>query len=500
MAARCRRGRPGRTLRARNLLASPAVRTHFTAEIRVLLCEGCGAPLEAPVAGGQFACTYCRAMNVVSTRDERPTLGMPAMPVPIDENERIRRLRMQDGRPLMPPPSLMPLFPNGQIEPWRVQEVFTVFQQTRKEVKATHSPDAAERLYFITLIVSNYLGEQNDLPRLRALLETSLDTLELPRHKQMIRGMLSRNAVREGDLMAAERWIGPCDPRSDDLESDSAFRLARSFIDTAKNDFQAVLGLVGAVDDQVPVADTMDASVAVLRANALEKLGDLDGAVRALRDRMQKSNASGRMAIEKFVGLSPQLQLCPRSLPMATQGHAQVASKQMASATGGGVGIVLMVVGAFCLFIGLVVGAGVSGIGGLLGGGLSTMDPRIIGAALPGLIGGVLGGCGGPGLAGIIMIVIGYFLWKSGQDAAYLRLHGLPARGTVLNLQATGTRINNVPVMRIHLRVEREGQPPYEAFAKQLLDMGARAAFVPGAQVALRVHPKKPDQVAIESS
>lgn len=475
------------------------MRTHFTAEIRVLLCEACGAPLEAPVGGGQFACTYCRAMNVVSTRDERPTLGMPAMPVPIDENERLRRLRMQDGRPLMPPPSIQHLFPSGVLEPWRVQEVFTVFQQTRKEVKATHSPEAAERLYFITLVVSNHLGQENDLPRLRALLETSLDTLELPRHKQMLRGMLARNAVREGDLMAAERWIGPCDPRSDDLESDSAYRLARAFIDTAKGDFRAVLGLLGAVDDQVPVADSMDASVAVLRANALEKTGDLDGAVRALRDRMQKSNAGGRMAIEKFVALSPQMQLCARSLPLATQGHAQVASQAMASATGGGVGLLLMVIGAGVLGIGLVVGVAVSGLGSVLGGALGSTDPRLGIAAIPGLLGGLLGGCGGPGIAGVVMMGIGYALWKSGRDAAYLRLHGLPARGTVLGVQGTGTKINGVPQVRIHLRVEREGLPPYEAYAKQLMDMSARAALVPGAQVPLRVHPQKPEQVAIEA-
>jgi hypothetical protein len=158
-----------------------------------------------------------------------------------------------------------------------------------------------------------------------------------------------------------------------------------------------------------------------------------------------------------------------------------------------------MGVGAFCLMIGLVVGVGISGVGGMVGGLSGNVDPRILMSALPGLLGGLLGGCGGPGLAGIIMIVIGYFLWKSGQDAAYLRLHGLPARGTILNLQPTGTRINNVPVMRIHLRVEREGQPPYEAFAKQLLDMGARAQLVPGTQVPLRVHPTKPDKIAIEA-
>jgi hypothetical protein len=215
---------------------------------------------------------------------------------------------------------------------------------------------------------------------------------------------------------------------------------------------------------------------------------------------MQKSNASGRMAIEKFVALSPQLQLCQRSLPLAIQGHAQVASKVMASGAGGGVGIFMMVLGVFLLGVGLIVGVGISGIGGVIGGLASNAGRPGLGmAAMPGLLGGLMGGCGGPGLAGLICGGIGFALWKSGRDAAYLRLHGLPARGTVLNMSATGTRINGVPVMRIQFRVERDGHPPYEASAKQLLDMGARAALVPGAQVPLRVHPQKPTTISIEA-
>ena len=45
--------------------------------IRVLLCESCGAPLEAPVGGGPLTCTYCRAQNVIATYPIAPLVEAP---------------------------------------------------------------------------------------------------------------------------------------------------------------------------------------------------------------------------------------------------------------------------------------------------------------------------------------------------------------------------------------------------------------------------------------
>jgi hypothetical protein len=471
------------------------MRTMFTAEIRVLLCENCGAPLEAPIDGGALACTYCRAQNVVATRDERPTLGMPAVPMPIDEDERMRRLRTQDGRPMMPPQSLMYLMSGSSFDPSKVQEAFLVYQATRKEVKATHSPDAAERLYFLTLIASNYLAETNDDARRRAILETSLDTLFLPRHKQVLRAQLSTAAAREGDLVAAERWLAPCDARSDDLDSDSAWRVTRAYIDTVRGDHRAVLAVLGHLDNQIPIADARDPQAAVLRANALERLGDIPNAVQALRSRMSAENAAGRQAIEQYVRLSPRLQLCTQSLPMATQGHAQQAAKVAQSGAGGGVGLVLGIVG-----IGLLVLAAVLTLGpivpGLLfaignGGGFNV-------EALLGSIGLGLTMSLGPGIAGVVMTLVGLGLHRGAKQAAFLRLHGLPARGTIRNVEGTGTRINNVPLLRIHVNVLRDGAAPYDASFTQLASPGLMMQLQPGAQVPLRVHPQNPSKMILE--
>ena len=67
-----------------------------------------------------FACRYCGAQNQLVARNEQPILAH--QPQPLSEAERLIRLRQQDGRPLLPPPSLQSLVPDGQLPPWKVNE------------------------------------------------------------------------------------------------------------------------------------------------------------------------------------------------------------------------------------------------------------------------------------------------------------------------------------------------------------------------------------------
>ncbi len=463
------------------------MRTTFTTQVRVLLCESCGAPLEAPVGGAAVACSYCRAQNVVARRDERPTLGAPAV-APIDEAERMRRLRMQDGRPLVPPASIMYLLDGSSLQPAKVEEAFLIYNASRREVKATQSPEAAERLYFLTLIASNYLVQTGDAARRRALLETSLDTLYLPRHKQVLRGQLATAAAREGDIGAAEQWLAPCNPRSDDLESDSAWRVARAYIDTTIGRFDAVLAVLGPVDDQVPIDDSRDPVAAVLRANALERLGHGQAAVEALRARMANEAASGRQAIEHFVATNAHLHLCAQSLPIARQGHAQKAAEAAASGAGGGVGCLLLVIGAPMLLV--AIGAVVLGVLAELGIRVGIVDG----------IGDALGLALGLGITGVILTPLGYGLWRSAREAAFMRMHGISATGIVRGIEATGTSINDVPMVRVHVQVSLHGHAPYVATAKLLLHPTLAAVIQPGRELPIRVHPHDPSKVVLELS
>ncbi len=469
-------------------------RKTYTTQIRLLLCQQCGAPLELPSAGGTAACSYCHAQNVVKSSAHAAAIAPPTS-VPIDENERLRRLRMQDGKPFVPPMSIQPLLEGGGFAPAKVEEAFHIYQATRREVLATHSPEAAERLFALTLIANTHLAQAQDHVRRRAILETSLATLELPRHQQVIRCLLATASAKEGDLASAADWLAPCNPRSDDLDSDSAFRIARAFVDTFRGDFASVYDWLGPADDCYPIADTWDPTAAVLRANALERLGNVQGAVQALRDRMGKESAGGRATMEAIVIAHPELALCAQSFPLATQSHAHEAARAMSSQSGGGVGAVFY-----------YVGLGIVALGVLLAGGL------FVGMAASGIddAGGAVLGVGAGAFSafmalvttvplGLIFFLVGRGLKNRGEKAAWLRVHGIPAKGRVRGMSPTGVSINDVPMMRVEVEVQHPHAAPYVASFELLLHPSMARSLVPGAMVPLRVHPQKPADIIVET-
>ncbi len=470
-------------------------RNTYTTQIRVLLCQMCGAPLEVAPAGGAANCSYCHTQNQVTGR-RNPAIAPPSMP--IDENERMRRLRMQDGRPLVPPPSLMPLLGGHGFHPAKVEEAMHIYQATRRELLATHSPEAGERLYFLTLIANNHFGVAGDEARRRAFLETTLETVELPRHLQVMRCLLASSSAKEGDVASAEQWLEGCNPRSDDIESDSAFRVARVFVDTARGNYQAVIAALGTVDDAYPIADTWDPTAAVLRANSLEKLGDVGGAVNALRVRMAKEGAGGRAMMQKIITAHPSLALCAQSFPIATQGHAQQAAHSAASGAGGLIGSIFFYTGIGICIFGVLLAAGIS-IPMLLA---AQSDPTGI-TTTSNTLGAILGG-------GITLVVtllmggifagVGYAFRKKGQQAAWLRVNGISAQGRVRSVQPTGTVINGVPMVRVEVEVSHPNGAPYIGAFTQLYDANIQMAVQPGATVPLRVHPEQPSEMILEAS
>ena len=285
--------------------------TTFSCDTRVIACDNCGAPVQATPAAGSFQCEYCRAINELQSRQEQVA---PESQAPIDEFERLRRLRSQDGSTPPPPADLLRLVPGGLLTSRNVPKAVTIWQGLRHELRSKpSSPMAAERLVFLTmLLVTNY-QVKHDLLRQRAMLESALEVLELPRHKQMMRGYLCRCACRSGDLTAAEEWLAPCDPRSDDLETDTAYRYSRACIDTASGNYEGVLEILGGAPTHVPIMDSFDHVCAVLRANAWEKRGNLAAATNLLVQAMaiDAGGASGRLAVEKVV----QLQHPPKPTP-----------------------------------------------------------------------------------------------------------------------------------------------------------------------------------------
>ena len=457
--------------------------TTFSFQLRILLCTHCGAPLEASPAGGQIPCRYCHAVNLLSVRDNRPVFGAPQ--APISEQERLNRLRAQDGKPLLPPPSLQALLPNGQLPAWKVQEALAVWQATRQELRVTANFEAAERLLFLTMVLSHHFVEQSDKLRQRAMLESALDVFTLPRHRQVMRGYLCRSACRLGDLQAAEQWLAPCDRQSDDLETDSEYRYSRAFIDTARGDWNAVLRSLGGRFEDVPIQDAMDAVCSVLRANAWERLGQTQAAVALLQQAMANQGANGRQAIARVIEINAAMRLCEQSYPVAHGQHAVVAGKMAAHSASGGIhkpffiiGVLCLVASVVCLFLMLtdLIFDVPSGAAFGCGIALTTLLPM-----------------------GLIFGGIGHAMGKAAARAERLRVHGIVGTGQVLGAQPTGMSINNVPQMAIRLQILLHGRPPYEATTKMLMSASVAHALIPGTSVSVRVDPDKLSDVLIEA-
>lgn len=394
----------------------------------------------------------------------------------LDEAERITRLRTQDGRPLVPPASVATLLQNGALPAWKVDEAFAVWESSRAELSATSSFEAAERLLFLTLVLSNHLVEQGNLPRQRELLERALGPLTLPRHRQVIASMLSRSACRAGDHAAAERWLSQCDPRSDDLQSDSAFRAARAFLDTARDNPRGVLAVLGEGPTDVPIMDALDPLCVVLRANAWETLGEQPKATALLVHYLKVGGPSGRPAVAKAVELLPERGLCRQSYPQAVAAHSSQAGASAAARASGGVHKVFIPLGALFLVVGIA--SVVAMVAGMI---------PIAAIALP-LTFTVMGA---------VFFVVGRAMGKAAARAERLRIHGLRGTAQILAIAPTGLRVNRVPQMRFDLMIQLEGRAPYQASTKMLVSHVMGVA--PGSSVAVRVDPQNPSDVLIET-
>ncbi len=429
-----------------------------------------------------MGCKFCGAQNQLGARTELPAFAPPTR-VQVSEPERLIRLKMQDGRPLVPPQTIAHLFgPGGQILAWKEQEVFAAWQAARKRT-ATGAVDAAEELFFLTEALGNQFVAKSDWARHRAMLESALEAYTLPRHRSSTAASLCMGACRQRDLAGAEAWLRLVDSASDDLYADSMYRSARARVATMKGEYPVVLQVLGQDAREFPIHDAIDPVAAAYRANAWEHLGRLDLAVASLIFEMSKG-AQHRATMETIVRLHG---ICPQSFPQAdTQAGATAASSAAAGADGGS-GIILLVVGLSFVVLGvpwIVIGVGRS-VGGLVMGAASVTAGEMIGNALGG--GSFL-------LVGGVMMAIGHGMRKAAKKAAFLMQHGVKATGVVLAVKPTGLTVNDVPQLELRIRVEVPGRVPYEATLRRLFGHGVPGS---GSQVSLRVDPKDPTSIGL---
>lgn len=445
----------------------------FEFDSRVLMCGNCGGPLQTGHTGGNVTCDYCGTLSVFTPRREDPVEPVAAVSN-MSEEERIALLNRQDGSPPAIPAAVSQLLSRGRLAPWKESEALAMWRTTCGELARGSDFSSAELLYFLTIVLSNHYSVKNDPLRQRALFESALEVLTLPRHRQVIRGMLARYAALEGDTDAAEKWLEPCDPRSPDLESDSSYRVSRAEIETVKGNWNGVLEVLGVEPFSVPIVSLLDGKAIVQRANALERTGRPAEAAKQLDMFIQANGADGADALKQIVSVyaASGLAVCAAALPIAFRTSSARAGKAQADIAnpGGFFGQVFAVVGALLILLAVIL-------------------PPLLKRATGALPTGAWIGLGSVGLMGVVFAAIGINCIRDGRKARMLHASEIDATGVVRRVTATGIKVNGVPQYILDMDVTLPGENPYSVKLKRTIRDSESDSYRKGAVLPVKIHP-----------
>lgn len=435
---------------------------------RLYICPQCASPERAPLQGGPVVCARCRTPYTLP--DRSAVLAAPPPQRPSNDPARLAHLRVQDGRPRIPPPTLIAVLGGNDIQPGRESEAIAIWQSLR--ARAQHGDVAAsEDLTLLTLMIAQCDAMKAQAELTEALSESALDAAVLPRHRQEQLGRLCRVAVARGERARAGGLLGLMVPAATELETDSEFRVSTAFVAAMDRDGARILDALGPQKDAVPIADSMDELASVIRAHGYELMGNAAAASQILRE---LPNTRTLAAVQERY---PSLGLCAQSSHAFVQATSQAAAQHAAASAGG----VSLLIGGILALIGLIelaVGVGIA-----------------VFADADGLVAGAING-----LVGLVMIVIGVVLVlrgrAKGRRAGWLRLHGLSLGARIVNATMTGTRINDVPIFRFMLHVAGP-QGPYQAAFDKLVPEH-QVAMLLGRDVRVRANPTQLTEVILE--
>ncbi len=357
--------------------AAPTAHQAYAQQRRYLLCDQCGAPAEVPQGAATSNCGYCRAPLQVRMRAE--AVAVP--PRAKNEAERIAILAAQERR-YLPPPDLAPLFVGERIGPSSEVQARAHWQNLRAQLRHTPDPAAAEALVVLTIGLAELLFDRGDLLGQRALIDSALAVTTEARHGQVMRAQLARSALKAGDIAAADAWLATCDPRSEDLLADTAYRFARAYIATARQDYRGVISVLG-VGADVPLSHAYAPECAVLCANAWERSDQLAVAVDALTSVKRELGPLARRRTTRFIAAHATWQLCARSEAEAERRMYDLDTLPMEGGTLGG--LLVFGMGVYSLLW-----AG-SAVVAPLGLAMLELDPDVQGFVISLFAGGALG-------------------------------------------------------------------------------------------------------------
>ncbi|MEZ4227355.1 MAG: hypothetical protein R3B13_40835 [Polyangiaceae bacterium] len=445
------------------------MKTVYSFELRVVTCHDCGAPVSVGTAGGRHACQHCGAAQQV----ESSSRAIPRAET-LPEVERLALLRSQDRGHVGVPQHLEHLFAGLKLLPWKVVEALGHWKRLKDDDAARSQYQGARALQRLTVALADHFQAEGDLMRARSLLETALDATTHAGFRQMLCAALSRSACHAGDIEAAESWLLACDPTPRELDADTAHRFARATLDTRLGRFQAVVQVLGVSAEAVPIHDEHEAPCTALRANALERLGNVEAARAAVDGFMQRGAAFERYLFAEYTDSAPE-PLCPQSGKWAEQQQAARGMRRAGLTAGRG---------GVALTIGLVF----AGIGLLVGIIFAVLD--MYGAAL------LATGSGGFFVA-VFGVIAAVDLQKSAV-ARRLRRTGVPAPAKVVHARGTGVHTMGVPQLLYRVLVLPPSGSPFLAHSMLHADGETRQRLLPGALVMVRMDPAKRGQVLLE--
>ena len=304
-------------------------KTLYSHELRKLLCPNCGAPVEVAIAGGTVRCAYCGASHQVARRDESADIQQAAQAPTMGESERLAMLRAQDASPRPLPAGLERFVAGAEIQPDRVDEARRFWQLSRQQVQAGAPFPDQDRLYYLTVLLSQVADDATRRP----LLESALELLPDQRHRHVLRCNLAEHAVLAGDLEAARQWLRPCNTRPTDLQMDTAYRIAAACLATAERDDSQVVNLLGTQPRDIPLADESEAKAELLRCNAVERKWGAAAATEQLMH-LILSNPRRLYDFQRVIRELASLHPCPQSAPAASQACWQVVEQRLRPAHG----------------------------------------------------------------------------------------------------------------------------------------------------------------------
>lgn len=455
----------------------------FTHQYRLLICAGCGASLSVALDGGPTTCRYCGATSVFKQRAEVSDIaslrGSPAA----DEYDRYQKLKAQESRQMLPPPGLEHLIVGGGLPVQFLQQAQGEWQALVREVQGGAPMGVHERLFFLTFVLAQTLarGGPEEEARRRGVLETAIEVLAAPPHRYQLRAALTRDAVRHGDLASAEAWLAGCDPRSYDIFADSDYRTAAAYIATARGDWASVFRLVGQRDGDIPLAHPSRRMLELLRANALERTGQLPAALQQMRSIAEREDLEDLLKIQR---LNTALNLCPESIGALVREKNNQDSP--AAAAPAKPRLVSPIAIPFVL-----VGLGMIVAGFMADPKARTDDDMMSLNLFFWMMGGFFF------LSGVTSgAMIRAFAGKAGLTASADTSGWKRAAGRIVSVQSTGWTINDKPQLAVRLQIFNEALPVYEIDTKICVPPHQVDELKPGITLTVRVDPQNPQNVS----